>query len=65
GGRVWSGAAAAARLARTRWWSWPLGALYALPVIQQLADQAYSLMARNRYRLAGRTCDSGACNIHH
>jgi len=75
-GRVFAGAEAAARIARTvRLLGW-LGALYYVPGLRQLSDVAYRLVARNRYRLFGRrsraeegangrsaVCD-GTCHLH-
>jgi predicted DCC family thiol-disulfide oxidoreductase YuxK len=55
-GRVYAGAAAAARLliAAGRLWA-PLGRLLLLPVIRTLAALAYRVIAANRHRLPGGT----------
>jgi predicted DCC family thiol-disulfide oxidoreductase YuxK len=65
-GRVFGGAEAFARLLSTvRGVGW-LAYLYYLPGVRQLADLAYALVARYRYRLFGRAeaCDGGTCHLH-
>ncbi|GHG91243.1 DUF393 domain-containing protein [Comamonas sp. JC664] len=45
----------------------PLGALlrvYYLPGLRQLLDALYRLVARYRFRLAGRRCPDGHCAVH-
>jgi predicted DCC family thiol-disulfide oxidoreductase YuxK len=66
-GRVVAGAEAVARLAAAHvrfvgWLAW----LYYVPGLRQLADLAYALIARFRYRLFGRTepCEGGTCHLH-
>jgi predicted DCC family thiol-disulfide oxidoreductase YuxK len=67
-GRVFGGAAAVVRALRI---GRPvLGALalaYYLPGVRWLCDRAYVRIARNRYRLFGKTgpaCDGDACAVH-
>jgi predicted DCC family thiol-disulfide oxidoreductase YuxK len=65
-GRVFAGAEAFARvLASVPFVGW-LAYLYYVPGLRQLADLAYSLVAKHRYRLFGRseTCDGGTCHLH-
>jgi predicted DCC family thiol-disulfide oxidoreductase YuxK len=65
-GRVYGGAEAAARaIARIPWVGW-LAYVYYTPGIRQLAEAAYRWIARNRYRLRGKTeCDpGGTCHLH-
>ncbi|WP_426751591.1 thiol-disulfide oxidoreductase DCC family protein [Myxococcus sp. Y35] len=45
----------------------PLGRLlrvYYLPGLRQLLDVLYRLVARYRFRIAGRQCPDGACALH-
>lgn len=62
-GEVASGAEAVNRALATR----PMWRLitwaYWVPGIRQINDWLYGIVARNRYRIAGRieTCDSGSC----
>lgn len=62
-GEVASGAEAVNRALATR----PLWRLitwtYWVPGIGQVCDRLYGMVARNRYRIAGRveSCDSGSC----
>jgi len=62
-GRVYAGVEAGVRALGLRL----LGKLaygYYIPGIRQLLDAIYPIIARNRYKLAGRTCDDGACAVH-
>src|SRR5262249_38180212 len=62
-GRVYAGAEAAVRAVGLR----PLGKLayvYFVPGLRQLADAIYKVVARNRYKLAGTTCEDGTCALH-
>jgi predicted DCC family thiol-disulfide oxidoreductase YuxK len=63
-GRVFSGAEAAVRALATR----PIGKLafiYYMPLIRQLVDLVYFIVARNRYRLGGKVeCADEACALH-
>lgn len=62
-GRVFEGAEAVVRaLGRGR-----LGRLlfvYYVPGLRQVADWLYGLIARHRFRIAGKTCTDGTCSIH-
>ena len=65
-GRVFAGAAAFARiLASIPVVGW-LAYVYYVPGIKQLADLAYALVAKYRYKLFGKTqaCDGGTCHLH-
>jgi predicted DCC family thiol-disulfide oxidoreductase YuxK len=66
-GRVYSGAGAVARIFREfRFVGW-LTYLYYVPVLKQLADLGYALIAKYRYKLFGRThqCEpGGTCHLH-
>lgn len=68
-GRVYRGFEAAVRALATRpylgWVTW----LYYLPGVRQVCDAAYAWIARNRYRLMGKTdsrseCQGGTCSSH-
>lgn len=65
-GRVYAAAEAVARAMTLvpvlGWLAW----LYYLPGVRPLADRAYRVIARNRYRIAGRSgeCDGGTCSLH-
>jgi predicted DCC family thiol-disulfide oxidoreductase YuxK len=65
-GRVFAGAEAFARIVATVPVVGLLAWLYYLPGLRQLADLAYSVIARHRYRLFGRSeaCDTGTCHLH-
>jgi predicted DCC family thiol-disulfide oxidoreductase YuxK len=72
-GRVYRGADAVFRALATRPMYRPLLWLRAIPGLRQLIDGAYALIARNRFRIAGRTaatpaaagpdCSTGTCRI--
>lgn len=66
-GRVYRGAGAVARIYRmTRGIGW-VTFLYYVPVLRQLADLGYALIAKYRYKLFGKTqpCDpGGTCHLH-
>jgi predicted DCC family thiol-disulfide oxidoreductase YuxK len=62
-GRVLEGAEAVVQALRHRWFG-KLLLLYYLPVIRQLANAAYGLIARYRFRILGRDCPEGTCSIH-
>jgi predicted DCC family thiol-disulfide oxidoreductase YuxK len=62
-GRVVEGAEAIVRALGRR----PLGRLlyvYYVPGLRQLVDAIYRVVARNRFRLAGRNCTDGTCAVH-
>ncbi|AKQ66881.1 hypothetical protein A176_003793 [Myxococcus hansupus] len=45
----------------------PLGRLlrvYYLPGLRQLLDAGYRIVARYRFRIAGRQCPDGTCAVH-
>ena len=66
-GRVYAGAAAFARVLRTVPVLGVLAYLYYLPGLRQLAEIAYTFVAKNRYKLFGKTepCDpGGTCHLH-
>ncbi len=62
-GTVYEGAAAVVQALRHRWLG-KLALVYYLPGIRQLADALYRLVARYRFRIAGRTCDDAGCAVH-
>ena len=63
-GRVFTGMEGAVRAVALR----PLGKLalaYYLPGLRQLLDAIYRVIARNRYKLMGKSCDEGgSCALH-
>jgi predicted DCC family thiol-disulfide oxidoreductase YuxK len=62
-GRVFEGAEAVVQALGRR----PLGKLlfvYYTPGLRQVADWLYGLIARYRFRIAGRACSDGACAVH-
>jgi predicted DCC family thiol-disulfide oxidoreductase YuxK len=63
-GRVFEGAEAVVQALGRR----PLGKLlfvYYVPGLKQVADWLYRLVARYRFRIAGRACPDGACAVHY
>ena len=63
-GQIFGGAHAIARLLRQRPLLAPISWLYFLPGVRQLADGAYRIVARNRFRLRGAPCPTDACHRH-
>lgn len=62
-GRVVEGAEAIVRALGRR----PLGRLlflYYVPGLRQLVDLGYRVVARYRFRIAGRECTDGTCSVH-
>lgn len=62
-GRVFEGAEAVVQALGRR----PLGKalfVYYTPGLRQLSDWLYGLIARYRFRIAGRACPDGACAVH-
>lgn len=62
-GHVFEGAEAVVRAVGRR----PLGKVlyvYYVPGLRQLADWMYGVVARYRFRIAGRACPDGACAVH-
>lgn len=62
-GRVFQGAEAAVQALQHRFWG-RLALVYYLPGLRQLSDALYDLIARHRFRLAGRACPDGTCHLH-
>ena len=71
-GRRYAGAAAVARLVREVPFIGPIGWLYYVPVLRQVADALYRLVARNRHRISrilgwqalpDDSCADGACAL--
>jgi predicted DCC family thiol-disulfide oxidoreductase YuxK len=63
-GRIYSGAAAVAMLSQLHPLLAPIGWLYSVPGVRQIADWAYARVARNRFRLQGNVCADDACRQH-
>jgi predicted DCC family thiol-disulfide oxidoreductase YuxK len=63
-GRISAGAAAIARTLRLRPVLAPLGWLYEVPGLGRLLETIYGVVARNRFRLGGASCDDGTCGLH-
>jgi predicted DCC family thiol-disulfide oxidoreductase YuxK len=66
-GRVYAGAGAVARLFRTIPIVGILAYLYYVPGVRQLSEIAYAFIAKNRYKLFGKTqaCEpGGTCHLH-
>ncbi len=62
-GRVYEGAEAIVRALGRRPWG-RLLFLYYVPGLRQVADLLYGVIARYRFRIAGRACPDGACAVH-
>ena len=62
-GRVRGGAEAVRYLSRRLPLLWPLALPLHVPGSLPVWNRLYRLVARNRYRLAGR-CDEGTCRLH-
>ena len=63
-GRVRTGAEAIVHALARRAGLAPLKWLYHLPVVRQVSDLGYRLVARNRFRLQGEVCADDACRLH-
>jgi predicted DCC family thiol-disulfide oxidoreductase YuxK len=63
-GRVYSGMGAASRAITMRGWTGAFAWLYYVPILRQILDGIYWVIAKNRYRIAGKSCESGACQLH-
>lgn len=63
-GAVFEGVAAIVQALRHRWFG-RLALIYYVPGLRQLADAGYRLIARYRFRIAGRTqCSDEGCAVH-
>ncbi len=62
-GRVFEGAEAVVRALGRKPPGWPLFVYY-VPGPRQVVDWLYGLVARYRFRIAGRACPDGACTVH-
>lgn len=62
-GRVYEGAEAIVQALGRRWWG-KLLFVYYVPGLRQLTDAVYAVIARYRFRIAGRACPDGACAVH-
>jgi predicted DCC family thiol-disulfide oxidoreductase YuxK len=62
-GAIFEGAEAIVQALRHRWFG-RIAYLYYVPGIRQLSDALYGVIARYRFRIAGKTCDDGACALH-
>lgn len=63
-GRRHGGAAALRYLTRRLPILWPLMPLLHIPFSLPVWGWFYKQVAKRRYKLAGKTCDDGACEIH-
>ena len=63
-GRVVEGFEAVVAALRIRWFGVFLKVYY-VPGIRQLLDAGYRLISKYRFKLAGRSCENGACAIHY
>ena len=65
-GRVFAGAEAVARAVALVPVVGQVAWLYYLPGVTQITDWVYRMVARNRYRIAGRSgeCEGGSCALH-
>ena len=63
-GRIVAGLEAGARALALRPPLVLVAALYFVPGIRQLADALYRVVVRNRFRLGGRACPDGSCQVH-
>ncbi len=65
-GQIYAGAEAAVRALGLRTVG-KVAFIYYVPGFRWLCDQIYAVIARNRYRLAGKhasECDGGTCSLH-
>lgn len=62
-GRVFEGAEGAVQALQGRWFG-KLALVYYLPGVRQLANALYAVIARYRFRIAGRQCVDGTCHLH-
>ncbi len=62
-GQVFEGAEAIVQVLQGRWFG-VLARVYYLPGLRQAVDWLYRLVARHRFRIAGRSCPDGSCALH-
>lgn len=62
-GKRYGGAYALRYLTRVLPLLWPLAPLMHFPGLMPLWSWAYRLIAKRRYRIAGRNCDTGTCSV--
>jgi predicted DCC family thiol-disulfide oxidoreductase YuxK len=62
-GRVVEGAEAIVQALGRKVWG-KLLYIYYVPGLRQLVDALYRVVARYRFRIAGRACPDGACAVH-
>ena len=63
-GQKFGGADALRQLSRTLPALWPIAPLLHIPLTMPVWRALYRWIARNRYRLAGKNCNSGTCDLH-
>ena len=63
-GNRYGGAAALRYLSRRLPRLWPLALALHIPFSLPIWGWLYKQVAKRRYKLAGKTCDDGACDIH-
>jgi predicted DCC family thiol-disulfide oxidoreductase YuxK len=63
-GRRYAGADAIRYLSRKLPMLYPLAPIMYFPGLMPICRWVYRWVAENRYRIAGKTCDSGTCNLH-
>lgn len=62
-GTVYEGAAAIVQALRHRWYG-KFALVYYVPGIRQLTNLLYGVVARYRFRIAGKDCGDEGCAIH-
>lgn len=62
-GRVFSGAEAAVQALQRRWFG-KAALVYYAPGVRQVSDAVYATIARYRFKIAGRECADGTCQLH-
>jgi predicted DCC family thiol-disulfide oxidoreductase YuxK len=62
-GHVFQGAEAVVQALQHRWFG-KLALVYYVPGLRQVTDALYKVVARYRFKIAGRACSDGACAVH-